>query len=461
MDQYTNTLLRATLITALLTIGQANALAASWADDWVDNATFSGGGSYEGRERTFVTGGNFSMRNRVKTDYLMSVSPPRLNTGCGGIDGFMGGFSFLDADYLGDKLQSMITVAPYIALDLAMKSMSKEMSDTLKAAEGMINALNNIQLNECKAMKPVVSMMMGQGDAEGIKDVWAEQLNVDAIEKNATRLWSEFNSDTKDNDGEPAEGADLTTTVKDCPDNVQKLFKPGSLIKNVSNMASMEKYSDLMRGHLGDVTIIYNKVIKGKLVEACPNNANTVDGFLYGTGQEKTEDNVCKDSGDGLYDNVLESLGVIVESINNPNSRLGSAEIELIKRSQLPIVPMLEAGLKLGEVEQIKFNIADIVALKFASMATRDFYQNTYEALRSLKQTLQNPTDKGKTCDFEKFIQPAELAKVLLKDARAFKTQIDNEMTAKMNVMNQNQQYIEQYRRLQQKANQVTQDTHK
>lgn len=426
--------------------------AGGWVEDWVDNAVYSGADSFQGRERTFLSGGNFALRNKVKTDYPITISPPRFSAGCGGIDGFMGGFAFLDADYLGDKLQSMITVAPYIAIDMALKSMSKEMSDTLKNAEQIINALNGIQINECQAMKPVVSMAFGEGTGQDVVDTWGEMLNTQAITDNTTRFWNEFNKDTNANDGRAPSGSDLTKEIAQCPANVTNLFKEGSLIKNVSKATGMDSYADLIRGYLGDVQIKYDTVVQGISIESCPNNANSIEGFLYGTGQEKLEDGTCKAIGKSLYDSIYDTLGVISDSIQDPDTALPANAQDLIKRSQLPIVPMLNAGLQLGAADHIKASIAEVVALNYASMATRDFYQNTYESLRRLQQTLKNPSDEGKRCNFQVYVQPAELAKDLLKEARDFKKQIDLELTARINVINQNQQFVEQFLRLKKEA---------
>lgn len=425
---------------------------ASWVDDWVDNAVYTGADSFQGRERTFLSGGNFAMRNKVKTDYPITISAPRFSSGCGGIDGFMGGFAFLDADYLGDKLQSMITVAPYIAIDMALKSMSKEMSDTLKNAEQIINALNGIQINECQAMKPVVSMAFGEGTGEDVLDSWSEMLNTQAITDNTTRFWNEFNKDTAANNGKAPSGANLMKEVAECPASVTDLFKQGSLIKNVSKATGMESYADLIRGYIGDVKINHATVVQGISIESCANNANSIEGFLFGTGQEKLESGVCQPIGDSLYDYVYDTLVVISDSLEDPNATLPSSAQDLIKRSQLPIISMLSAGIQMGTVDHIRASIAEVVALNYASMATKDFYQNTYESLRRLQQTLKNPSDEGERCNFQVYIQPAELAKDLLEETRQFKKQIDVELTARINQINQNQEFVDQFLRLKHEA---------
>ena len=61
---------------------------------------------YEGAKRGYHTGGSFSARWANNDDRLVTATLPRLKSGCGGIDMFLGGFSFLNVDYFGTILTS-------------------------------------------------------------------------------------------------------------------------------------------------------------------------------------------------------------------------------------------------------------------------------------------------------------------------------------------------------------------
>jgi len=101
---------------------------ANWLDDWYENtmSTSSGINYFEGQKRGYATFGSFSMRLPLRTDYLFSIEKPHLKVGCGGIDLFMGGFSFLNADYLVQKVQAMLQAAPFIAFDIALQTLFPE-----------------------------------------------------------------------------------------------------------------------------------------------------------------------------------------------------------------------------------------------------------------------------------------------------------------------------------------------
>ena len=70
---------------------------------------------YKGAERGYYFGGSFSGRVPVKSDPLVSIQPPRLSVGCGGIDVFTGSFSMLNPEYLVQKAERVLESAPFTA----------------------------------------------------------------------------------------------------------------------------------------------------------------------------------------------------------------------------------------------------------------------------------------------------------------------------------------------------------
>ena len=85
---------------------------AGFADDWLANSTTSSPSYFEGQKRGYLSAGGFNARWKTSSDYLVSVTPPRIKAGCGGIDAFWGGVSFLNPDYLVQKLEQIVQNAP-------------------------------------------------------------------------------------------------------------------------------------------------------------------------------------------------------------------------------------------------------------------------------------------------------------------------------------------------------------
>ena len=93
----------------------APAHAQGWAESWFDNVTYTQPGSFEDQARGYVTAGGMSGRIDVHDDYPLSLTLPKVKAGCGGIDMFLGGMSFLDPDYLVQKLETILQAAPAVA----------------------------------------------------------------------------------------------------------------------------------------------------------------------------------------------------------------------------------------------------------------------------------------------------------------------------------------------------------
>ena len=111
-------------LTTLSAMGMAApAHAQSWAAHWFDNVTYTSPGSFEDQARGYVTAGGFSGRVDVHNDYLMSVTLPKVRAGCGGIDMFLGGMSFLDPEYLVQKLESILQAAPAVAFQYLLETL--------------------------------------------------------------------------------------------------------------------------------------------------------------------------------------------------------------------------------------------------------------------------------------------------------------------------------------------------
>jgi conjugative transfer pilus assembly protein TraH len=83
-------------ILAITTAFCSSICSAGWVDDWFSNASVTGPSSYNNQQRGFYSAGGFQARINNTNDYLVTASLPKLKSGCGGVDLFMGGISFLD-----------------------------------------------------------------------------------------------------------------------------------------------------------------------------------------------------------------------------------------------------------------------------------------------------------------------------------------------------------------------------
>src|ERR1700723_192676 len=70
-----------------------------------NNVTTAGG--YQDQTGGFYTGGSVFSRSKVNNSDLFSLQMPHYRSGCGGIDLFMGGFSFINAQAFTQLLRNI------------------------------------------------------------------------------------------------------------------------------------------------------------------------------------------------------------------------------------------------------------------------------------------------------------------------------------------------------------------
>ncbi len=115
------------------------------------NANVTPGGAYKGQTAGYYTGGNLFARAPTRTYNLMSIQTPRMRAGCGGIDLFTGGFSFIDSDQLVAAMRNIGSNASGLAFKLALSTISPKLDGLINDMQNMANAINNASINSCEA----------------------------------------------------------------------------------------------------------------------------------------------------------------------------------------------------------------------------------------------------------------------------------------------------------------------
>lgn len=84
----------------------------------VTNATSVG--AHHDQSAGYYSGGGFSVRNRIKNFQPTTLQLPNIKAGCGGIDIFTGGFSFVNSAQLVNAIKSIGSSAVSYGFMLAM-----------------------------------------------------------------------------------------------------------------------------------------------------------------------------------------------------------------------------------------------------------------------------------------------------------------------------------------------------
>lgn len=256
---------------------------AGWADDWFANAQFDSPSSYDGQKRRYYSVGSFRARWDVSNDYLFSVQTPRIKMGCGGLDVFLGGASMLDFDYLVQKMQNILQAAPALAFNMALSAFCKDCADAVAKLEAIANALNGLQINDCRLANQVVRIAQPndpQMREEALKEMQADIGNVLGVFRN----WHEGAQSTPQANNQQATVDVATEGAANCPAAVKDLFAvgasgTGSVIDNIAGRSGIASASALIRGYIGDVQITRTgNTLVFTQIPPCPEN----DGLSWG-----------------------------------------------------------------------------------------------------------------------------------------------------------------------------------
>ncbi|MBA4092414.1 MAG: conjugal transfer protein TraH [Sphingobium sp.] len=382
-------------LTALATIAfvaiSPSVQAQSWAESWFDNVTYTSPGSFEDQTRGYVTAGGMSGRVDVHNDYLMSLSLPKVKAGCGGIDMFLGGMSFLDPDYLVQKLESILQAAPAVAFQYLLETLDEKMGNIISKMEAATNFLNSIQVNDCRLANRMVQIAKGDDNMSGIIE---EMTGYRSVKQGFAKSYQQSREKIEANANNPTE--DLKDALANCPAEVTDIFRTGSLLAHAAARVGASGWASVMRARVGDVYMRWNEADKVPLfsaIPACPaQDTEGSDDFLTGKVQKRalnipaTADDCSRDGTKGALALSRERLEAIATKIR-AKTALTTEERQFVANVRtLPVYRMLEWGVRQGVVDSVIADTDELVALTLAYQMLNDLTRTIDFALTNAER---------------------------------------------------------------------------
>lgn len=402
----------------VLMLFAASPVSAGWVDDWVDQKTVSSPGYFEGQKRGYYTGGGFSARWNLQNDYIWSVTPPRLKSGCGGIDAFMGGFSFLNADYLVQKLQRIMSAAPAAAFDVALKTLAPQVSDTIRSLEVIADKLNNIQLDECKSSRALVATIASpfaphnkQGELAAIQADWWQSTG-------GGDLWTAF-QEARKADGNKPDPVASAATMAGCGADFRAVFGGGSVLAQAAAKVGITDagYLAVIRGYVGDIFVQSPdpaRNINGyKVVYDTPCDQNKgLDDLLNGTAQGKESNGACAtitDANRNLRQYVQHRMNAVASKYQ-ARQVLDSSDEAFINASPLAVGLALKTAVAEKQAPQVIAQLSDVTAKAYAYAILTDMYakaKGIFATSKSIMSSQNNPAGAhgAETCRVENVME--------------------------------------------------------
>ena len=369
----------------------------AWVDDWLQQQTTTSPSYFPGQQRGYYSGGSFNARWPSTSDYPITIEPPRIKSGCGGIDVFMGGASFINTDYLVDKLQGILTGAGAVAFDLALKTLCEQCSNTIKNFEAIADKLNSMQLEECAAAKELVGVVMDENgfhSSEVMREKLGTAIKENKLSQGISEMWDIITKEDQANNNVPQTG-DVTRVTSGCNGEIRAVFlSGGSLLENVGSMMGIPvTHIDLIRGLVGDVRLEGATGSYHVSYESpCPeNNPDDIKAFVGGDVYAKDISGRCTqipDANRDLLRYVENTLNSISSKIENKGI-LSATELSFLDTNPLSALPILKTGISAGIKATIIPGLADITAKAYSLQMLSDLYVRAETIARKAKEMLE------------------------------------------------------------------------
>ena len=368
--------------------------------------------AYQGQERGYFIGGSASIRFPNENIQPFSFTPPQLKAGCGGIDIIMGGFSYMNFDYLVQKLQQILQVAPAFAFELALSTLCEKCDNILKGLDQLSNQINQMNLNQCqtaKALAGYVGQKMGflraHDQSKGVTDSWFDKA-ADYIEHFNTQMENFVSKYSATYDGK-----EVKATIS---------FQP-SLLHNAFEKAGAYTYLEpFVRALVGDY---YDKKAADEdtsspaPIPACAEaNADAraiLDRLLEGNYWVKNIDETTGEpysctqiaGGDPFINRVRNTIACIGYkmkiSLGRPatapsgcsGTALTSDELSLVNNLEIPIISFLKSAIVLDEPDVYETTIDKLTEVAALQVAYLSFARIT-QFSRSLLSNYENQVSK-------------------------------------------------------------------
>lgn len=120
------------------------------------NATEAQG--YQLQGAGYYTGGNFAARSKVVNVRPLTIVPPGIRAGCGGIDIYTGAFSHINTDQFVAMLKAIPSNALGFTFQLALETMSPAIKGTLDKLQSISDQINSVNINSCDAGRALVGL---------------------------------------------------------------------------------------------------------------------------------------------------------------------------------------------------------------------------------------------------------------------------------------------------------------
>lgn len=336
----------------------------------------------QGQTMNLYTGGSLFMRMPKRTYQLATVTPPSWNAGCGGIDLFAGGFSFINKEQFVAMLRNIGSNALGYGFKLAIQNLCPTCDNVMQALQATAQAANRLNMDSCEAAKGIVNAAVPDTWARGKQNA-AKNFGVDTnIFENITDAWTNvMNSESRANQTVNSV-ADARPEVKDALPTgnvVWKALKKLDTLDDEQRMVLMSMIGSTIFPTDGAATAPKKLVRKEITVEELVGARSTSDKIKLSVWKcDTTGPDGCLSPEEGTVEAtsfkamVRVKMETIADKIAERSAHTNMAEtMGFLNATDLPIYKMLAVTTTLNNKSMADALIGryqDLIAAKYAEV---------------------------------------------------------------------------------------------
>lgn len=348
----------------------------------------------------FATGGSIHTRNPVADINLLNIQPPSLDMGCGGIDLFLGGMGYINSERLVNFIKTIGSNALSYGAQLAIKTVSPEISDLLSQLETMARSLNAQNINSCQMGASIASGLWTKNAASQDLACQARKMGENKIGDYFTSRYNCSNSDKAEINKEEYKGI-LGTEFnlvwralkgsKDQDGNISQKEKE-DLMSISGTLISTPDKSDEKKG-----------AVKFTHKSSLINRPELLQQLLYGNQHKELKRYKCKDKDDKCIEMQVEEMDFdkediymvkvrkLVESIAakfyDNGTNFTADEENLIETTSIPILKIIkmETVLKGKNMNLSVDEYVELIAFDYLISYLNKMIDEVYRAVAALE----------------------------------------------------------------------------
>ena len=187
--------------------------------------------------RGTIAGGGMYVRAPISNAQIFTIDPPRLSIGCGGIDLYMGSFSFITAAKLTQFIRNIAQNAAPLAFKLALDNYMPSLGRVLETFQTLAQSMNNHQMNSCQLAHGIMDGSKNPTDVFNNLSTMVSQGN-DVLTGMAKDFTAAYDSGQLD----PTKPAQRVQDSKN-PDGSKAFPDDGNITWNALNAKSNQGYT--------------------------------------------------------------------------------------------------------------------------------------------------------------------------------------------------------------------------